>query len=86
MDREIQALNNQSLIDIAIQTTGSVEGVFELALKNGLSITDDLKIGQILQVVPAVKEHIKDYYETNNLKPATAIMRIFDNTFDLTFN
>lgn len=44
--------NRQCLADIALQVCGSVEAVFSLAERNGLSITDELAVGQILIYEP----------------------------------
>jgi hypothetical protein len=41
-------IENQSLLDIAIQEDGSVLAAFDWAFANGLSITDDLFPGQKL--------------------------------------
>lgn len=41
--------DRQSLLDVAIQVLGSAEGVFALAERNGLSITDRLTDGQVLE-------------------------------------
>lgn len=38
---------DQTLIDIAIQEGGSVEALFDVAGRNGLSITDDLLAGGV---------------------------------------
>ncbi|OON67806.1 hypothetical protein [Hymenobacter sp. CRA2] len=46
----IQASAGQSLLDIVIQEMGCVDGLFELAATNGLTITDDLVPGQLLMV------------------------------------
>lgn len=46
----IYVIENQSVLDVAIQEDGSVMAAFEWALKNGLSITDDLAPGQKLSV------------------------------------
>lgn len=40
--------DRQSLLDVAIQVLGSPTGVFALAERNGLSITDRLTDGQQL--------------------------------------
>jgi capsid protein len=45
----IIAIENQSLLDIAIQEDGSVLATFEWAITNGFSITDDLFPGQNLK-------------------------------------
>ena len=44
---EVTVLSGQTLADIAIQVYGSAEGVFILAVENGLDITTDLEPGQI---------------------------------------
>ncbi len=89
MDRQTQILNKQSLIDIAIQATGSIEGVFELALMNNLSVTQKLEVSQKILTVEPINKQIKEYYQSSGIYPATDMMEdegIFDNTFDLTFN
>lgn len=40
--------DGQTLFDIAVQSLGSVDRVFDLAQLNGIGITDDLTSGQIL--------------------------------------
>ncbi|RTY80674.1 hypothetical protein EKL97_10440 [Flavobacterium sp. LS1P28] len=44
----IYAIENQSVFDVAVQESGSVLAAFDWALKNGLSLTDDLEPGQQL--------------------------------------
>lgn len=44
----VTAKDRQSLLDVAIQVLGSPTGVFALAQRNGLSITDRLTDGQQL--------------------------------------
>lgn len=44
----IYAIENQSLFDVAIQESGSILVAFDWALKNGLSLTEDLAPGQQL--------------------------------------
>lgn len=46
---EIKVKDRQSLIDIAIIALGSAEGVFSLVKRNGLSLTDTLTDGQVLE-------------------------------------
>ena len=69
----VKALSQQSMLDIAIQTSGSAEATFALALANDLSITDDLSAGQELQTVAVVDRDIFGYYRNKALTPATAI-------------
>ena len=39
------AREGQCLVDIALAATGSVEGVWALALRNGLSVTGEISHG-----------------------------------------
>ena len=71
--KKIKVLNNQSLFDIAIQEYGTVEAVFDLAMANGLGITDELNAGQEL-IVPEsdfVVPEIVEYYRKNGLHPVS---------------
>ncbi len=69
-------LHHQSLLDLAVQHTGTAENAFDLALANGLSLTDDLEAGDWLiansQELKANKD-ILSYYTAKKLQPATAI-------------
>jgi len=91
---EVTVLNNQSLFDIALQVYGSAEAAFLLSFENTLSISDDLASGQVLQfaVANVANRQVVDFYRINNIKPATALdseqtakHKIFDYTFDFTF-
>lgn len=73
---KVVILHNQSILDIALQHTGSVENAFALALANDLSITDDLEAGEALNLEPSTLNQNKDilnYYTAKNIQPATAI-------------
>ena len=70
---EIKVLNNQSLFDIALQATGSIEAVFDIAALNGIDITDDLPVGIPLIVPKVVNRQIVEYYRVNGIIPATAL-------------
>jgi len=69
---ETIVLEGQSLLDIAVQECGSVEAVIAIAVLNNISITDDLQVGQVLQMPAPVNKQIAQYYKSKNLKPATA--------------
>lgn len=47
--------------------------VFDLALVNGLSVTDDLTPGQSLELVGESNKDVVNYYTARNLAPATAL-------------
>ena len=73
----VTALHNQSLLDLALQHTGTIEGVFELAKDNALNITDDVVAGKTL-VLPTEAFTNKDilaYYTAKNLQPVTAFTK-----------
>ena len=69
----IPALQGQSLFDIALQTTGSVEAAFDMALLNLIAITDDIEAGRELTKVSVINNQIASYYSDKNIKPATFI-------------
>lgn len=62
---------NQNFLDIAIQKSGSILPAFDLAVENGLSVTDDLEPGQVVKMVPVQNADMADYLAKNNIVPAT---------------
>ena len=68
----ITALHNQSLLDLALQHTGTIESVFEFAEANAINITDDVQAGKTL-VLPAETFTNKDIL--GYLQPATAFSK-----------
>jgi len=86
----VTILEGQSLLDVALQELGSLEGAYALAVLNGLSLTDSLAAGMMLQLPDVVDKRIVNYYLERNIRPATLFdpetkQRIFDDTFDFTF-
>jgi len=80
----------QSLFDLAVQASGSVESVFELAIRNVICITDKLIPGQNVRLADINNKGVVNYYTIGDLIPAsdTDVLvgnRTFDETFDLTF-
>jgi len=67
----LKALSGQSLFDLALQSSGSVEAAFELALMNSIGITDDIVPGINLTVASVVNKQIADYYKNKGITPAT---------------
>lgn len=67
-------LDCQSLLDMAVQELGDISGVFELAEKAGLSLTEELNAGMELEV-PAfdADKQVAAYYASKRIRPATAI-------------
>ncbi|MCD7973985.1 MAG: hypothetical protein LUG18_15215 [Candidatus Azobacteroides sp.] len=69
--RNIIVRNKQTLFDLAIQYCGQAESVFDVALANGLSITDRLTPGETLKMPPVEKKRIVEYFAVNQFIPAT---------------
>ncbi|QIY83414.1 hypothetical protein HER18_07660 [Chryseobacterium sp. NEB161] len=76
----VTVLHKQSLLDIAIQHTGSVLNVFLIAQANGLAVSDELVAGSEL-TIPDVENNndILNYYSSRAIQPATAITTIIDD-------
>lgn len=64
---------NQSLLDIAIQSCGSAEAAFALAVLNGVNLTDDLIPGKELALPEVVNADVALYFKSKNLQPATSL-------------
>lgn len=92
MDKnKVQVLEGQSLLDIAIQTAGSVEAVIEIATLNGMSVSDDIVPSQI-RTVDVHNRSVASYYTARAITPATAVAmtvcdswQIFEDIFQDTF-
>lgn len=70
---EAKVKYGQSLFDVSLEQTGSIESIIELASQNGLSITDELTPGNKLLIGDdlTVDEDILTYYKVKGIKPAT---------------
>lgn len=72
---EVTVKDRQTLADIAIQTLGSFEAIFNLAVRNQLSITTELNDGDALQwdTEDIVNTPVREKYAALRLYPATDI-------------
>lgn len=70
----ITVLPNQSLLDVAIQHTGSVYNAFAIALANGIPVSETLTTGQVLEI-PLVENNTEVFnqYKKNKIEPATSL-------------
>lgn len=66
-------LTHQSILDIAIQHTGSVENCFAIALANGFSVSDVLSAGLPAEIPENVFKNtdVLNEYNAKNIQPAT---------------
>lgn len=69
----IKILNNQSLLDVALQHTGSAQNAFLIAKENALSVTSYLVAGTVLMIPEGVpfNGEMLDFYESKKIQPAT---------------
>lgn len=67
--------NKQSLLDVSIQECGVFESAIAIAKRNGAAITDDLFVGQSVELTPEdiIKKNVVTIFSTQGIKPATAI-------------
>ncbi len=70
---EVKVKDRQSLLDMAVQTAGSMEAAFRLSDANDVSLTDTLTDGQVLDTVVAENADTVHRYKVQNLQPATAL-------------
>lgn len=75
----VRVSEKQSLFDVAIQKGGSFESVMELALLNGLSITDSLLPGQQLELPVAIDNDVVNYFSSKGIVPETTSIESDDS-------
>ncbi|MFV0313253.1 MAG: hypothetical protein ACK5KN_16620 [Dysgonomonas sp.] len=70
-----QALKGQSLPDISIQETGTMENLFLLSVENDLSVTDIPSLDNPVVIPEDADKNLKvvNTYKAQGLKPATAL-------------
>lgn len=69
------AREGQCLVDIALATTGATEGVWALALRNGVSVTGALECGTAIEYgsEDVVDARTAERYATERITLATAV-------------
>lgn len=81
----IQARDRQTLLDIAMQESGTAEEAFALAVANGLSVTQDLYNTQQLVSTPVVNALVVNTFKRENRKPATGETLLSDDDEGIDF-
>lgn len=61
----------QNLMDVAIEKCGTAAALFELALLNGYSITEDVLVGTELDLPPVVNIGVAQYFADKQIVPAS---------------
>ena len=70
---KIKVKDRQSLLDIALQTSGGMEAVFALAEKNALAVSDPLPIGAELETANVINRAVVERYAIKKAQPATEL-------------
>jgi hypothetical protein len=65
-------LHNQSFADFALHHCGKLESLFDLAISNGKSITEEIAPGTLLEVPDTVNkaDEIVNFYKFKKIEPA----------------
>lgn len=64
--------DRQSLLDIAVQTSGGVEAAFDLAAANDVSVSEPLA-GAQLETAPVADKMVLERYTARQIRPATEL-------------
>lgn len=92
---KVTVLKRQTLSDITIEVYGDISGLPGIARANGLSITAELAVGQVLECPDVVYDaYLQNYVRKYGIKPATEYadsegdirQRIFTEEFTLEFD
>ena len=68
-----QPKNRQNLIDVALEHCGTFEAAMQMALLNGISLTDDLEPGVSLLTSEVEKKRVVTNFQSLRHPPATGI-------------
>lgn len=68
----ITAKRGQTVFDVALRETGGIEGAINIALLNGLSLSEPVNLGTLESTGETVNESVKNWFNNNNFNPATA--------------
>lgn len=81
---EVSVLHNQTLLDVSVQEYGTAEGVFVLAVANGMDVTDTPVAGQVLNVPDweGKDREVAGYFKSRRIYPATATPLIAEDDIE----
>lgn len=67
--------DGQSLVDVALRICGAAEGVWVLAERNGLSVTDRLEVGAVIEYEgeDVVERRVAEKYAQEGIWPAAEV-------------
>lgn len=70
----VKVKHRETLPDVAVLQAGSISGMFELALLNNVSITEDMASGRELNTGAVVNQDILNDLRSRNAKPCHALV------------
>lgn len=73
----------QSFIDKVIQQTGSVENALEMAIANGVSITDDPSIGALFVPAGTIKKNMVAFFAANEEPASDITLQLKDEVIEV---
>ncbi len=73
--RTVTVAVNQTIFDIALQTYGDIDGVFNLCRDNDIQFFEPVKAGQTLVVNKKniINKNIVKYYQRHGIYPASGV-------------
>lgn len=69
----IRVKDRQSLLDVQLIASGTLEGIIQLCTLNGLALTDELSDGQEVATGDVGEPRVVATYQNRRHSPATAI-------------
>ena len=75
----IQPKKRQSMLDIALEHAGSIEAAWDIAMANGISLSDDIHLVP-MQATQVLNQRIVTHFQALHHSPATAITKQEINT------
>lgn len=81
----MKVYSTQSILDICIQSTGTIESLFDMLKLNNMN---DLKIGMVqeLNTIQPIKKRTVAFFKANNILTATDINRKKGRSFSSDFS
>lgn len=70
---KIQPLDRQSLLDMAIQESGSIEAVMELSIRNDIAVSQELETMTELETAAIIDSKVVNRYQAQRIRPATEV-------------
>ena len=89
---KVTVLKRQTLSDIALEVYGDLSGLPGIARANGLAMTADIEVGQVLLCPEVVYDtYMQNYVRKNGIRPASETSlnignRIFTEEFTVEFS